>query len=51
MDKLNGTKEAELDALRGPHKSIYVLTREEAKCEDCPWRHPDTCRECKGGKK
>ena len=23
----------------------------EMTCDNCQWRHPDTCRECKGGKK
>lgn len=44
-------KDAELEALREPHKSIYVLSQQEAECEDCPWRYSETCKTCKQDRK
>ena len=32
-------------------QEVLDSTPLKVECIDCPWRHPDTCRECKGGKK
>jgi len=41
----DGVKEAEENALREPHKSIYVLTEEEARKMD-----RETCEESERGR-
>ena len=33
------------------YRTVVKDLEKTIDCKDCPWRHPDTCRECKGGKK